>query len=263
MAKRAVCVGINDYPGTNMDLAGCVNDALDWKGVLEGRGYQVTLLTDGQATRAAMLDALTTLVAGAGPGDSIVFTYSGHGSWLPDENGDEDDLRDEMMCPYDVMDKQYLLDDDIAGVLAKKKDGVDLFIISDSCHSGSVTKFAPEILPRGVHPVARFIPPLTLLGRDLQMARAVEIASQSTKSSKQRYPAVLFAGCRDDQFSYDTSFNNRPNGAFTRVAIEELAKGPATPREWMDLIRKRLPTPTLPQSPQLFAGTKAKKGPMF
>ena len=31
MANRALCVGINNYPGTNMDLAGCVNDANDWQ----------------------------------------------------------------------------------------------------------------------------------------------------------------------------------------------------------------------------------------
>ncbi len=30
MTKRALCVGINDYPGTNSDLSGCVNDAEDW-----------------------------------------------------------------------------------------------------------------------------------------------------------------------------------------------------------------------------------------
>jgi hypothetical protein len=263
MAKRAVCVGINDYPGTNMDLSGCVNDARDWQGVLEARGYQVTSLVDAQATRAAMLEALTALVTSGASGDTLVFTYSGHGSWLPDESGDEDDLRDEMMCPYDVMDKQYLLDDDIAGVLAQKKAGVCLFIISDSCHSGSVTKFAPEIGPRGAHPIPRFLPPLTLVGRDIAMERAVEIASRSTKATRQAYPAVLFSGCRDDQFSYDTSFNGRPNGAFTRVAIEELAKGPATPRAWMDLIKARLPTPTLPQTPQLFAGAAGKRGPLF
>lgn len=30
MARRALCTGINDYPGTDSDLAGCVNDAADW-----------------------------------------------------------------------------------------------------------------------------------------------------------------------------------------------------------------------------------------
>ena len=41
MTKRALCVGINDYPGANMDLAGCVNDARDWQALLESRGYAV------------------------------------------------------------------------------------------------------------------------------------------------------------------------------------------------------------------------------
>ncbi len=27
MEKRALCIGINDYPGTRSDLARCVNDA--------------------------------------------------------------------------------------------------------------------------------------------------------------------------------------------------------------------------------------------
>jgi len=31
MSKRAVCVGINDYPGVENDLNGCVNDARAWE----------------------------------------------------------------------------------------------------------------------------------------------------------------------------------------------------------------------------------------
>jgi len=27
MGKHALCIGIDDYPGTDSDLAGCVNDA--------------------------------------------------------------------------------------------------------------------------------------------------------------------------------------------------------------------------------------------
>ena len=30
MANKALCIGINNYPGTHMDLQGCVNDAEDW-----------------------------------------------------------------------------------------------------------------------------------------------------------------------------------------------------------------------------------------
>ena len=36
MIKRALTVGINDYPGSDMDLARCVNDAKDWRAVRQG-----------------------------------------------------------------------------------------------------------------------------------------------------------------------------------------------------------------------------------
>src|SRR5690606_4919149 len=85
MTKRALCVGINDYPGANMDLAGCVNDATDWQALLERRGYRVARLHDGEATRAALVEGLAELMTGAADGDSLVFTFSGHGSWLPDD----------------------------------------------------------------------------------------------------------------------------------------------------------------------------------
>jgi len=95
MAKRVLCVGINDYPGTDMDLAGCVNDAKDWKALLEQRGYTVASLHDAKATKAAILSALRSLMAGSAAGDSLVFTFSGHGSWLPDASRDEPDARDD------------------------------------------------------------------------------------------------------------------------------------------------------------------------
>src|SRR5215213_8831271 len=100
MAKSALCVGINDYPGTDMDLSGCVNDARDWQALLEKRGYTVTHLYDAEATRARIVAALKTLLDDAADGDSLVFTFSGHGSWLPDDDSDEADKRDEMMCPH-------------------------------------------------------------------------------------------------------------------------------------------------------------------
>ena len=41
MSKRALCMGINNYPGTHMDLSGCVNDARDWAAELTVRGSAV------------------------------------------------------------------------------------------------------------------------------------------------------------------------------------------------------------------------------
>ena len=52
MAKKALCIGINNYPGTDMDLRGCVNDAEDWAATLAARGFTVQKLIDAQATKA-------------------------------------------------------------------------------------------------------------------------------------------------------------------------------------------------------------------
>ena len=52
--------------------------------------------------------------------------------------------------------------------------------------------------------------------------RAIDRAINTPAPTKLRYPAVLFSGCQDTEFSYDTSFDGRPNGAFTRVAIDAL-----------------------------------------
>ncbi len=264
MAKQALCVGINDYPGTESDLAGCRNDAEDWGEVLRRRGYSVITLLDDRATRAGILDALTRLVKGAPPGASLVFTFSGHGSWLPDDDGDEPDGRDEMLCPHDVGRKRFLLDDDLAEVFAGKPTGVRIYFISDSCHSGTVSRFAPPLTAEdeALRPRPRFLPPAALLGSEAGRARLARVAG-AAPPSRRRLPALLAAACGDLEYSYDASFHGRPNGAFTRVAIEALDGNPPTPRAWMDEVQRHLPTAAYPQTPRLYGSKAAKVGPMF
>ncbi|WP_341648157.1 caspase family protein [Thauera humireducens] len=161
MARRALCIGINDYPGTDSDLSGCVNDARDWSAELQGRGFEVTTLLDAQATRAAMIAAIEALIAGAQKNDTLVFTYSGHGTWVVDKDGDEPDGRDEALCPWDIHRKGPLLDDEIRPLFDSRGAGVRLLLISDSCHSGSVTRGDDSDLDPG-GPRARFLPPRSL-----------------------------------------------------------------------------------------------------
>jgi hypothetical protein len=264
-SRRALCVGINDYPGTGSDLAGCVNDARDWQRVLESRGYEVTVLLDGRATRAGMVSALTALIGEARPTDSLVFTFSGHGSWLPDQSGDEADARDEMLCPHDISRGQYLIDDDLAEIFGHKPAGARLYFISDSCHSGTVARFMRSPLPPSVQrrlPRPRFLPPAAFLKSPRALAAAEHVAGIA-RAAKQKYPALLAAGCRDVEYSYDASFGGRPNGAFTYFAVRALAKNPATPTQWMRLVRQGLPTAVHPQTPSLFGNSAMKSGRMF
>ena len=46
MTKKALCVGINDYPIAGMDLKGCVNDAKAWSTLLR-KHYDFCPLTCG------------------------------------------------------------------------------------------------------------------------------------------------------------------------------------------------------------------------
>ncbi len=69
MTTKALCIGINDYPGTNNDLSGCVNDAKDWAEELTRRGFAVSQLLDKEATRAAMIKGIGGLIEGAIKGD--------------------------------------------------------------------------------------------------------------------------------------------------------------------------------------------------
>ena len=143
MAKKAICIGINDYPGTGSDLSGCVNDAKDWQAALAQRGFAVDMLLDSQATKQTMYDQIRILVKEARPQDLVVITYSGHGSWVPDLDSDEPDARDEVLCPYDISQNRPFTDDELHSIFAERDRGVRIVLISDSCHSGSVIRLAP------------------------------------------------------------------------------------------------------------------------
>ena len=103
--RKALCVGINDYPYAGNDLNGCVNDAKAWAEMLTKNfnfpTSDVKLLLDSQATKKGTLDALKKLVTGAAAGDHLVFTNSSHGSYVADTSGDEERY-DEIVCPHDI-----------------------------------------------------------------------------------------------------------------------------------------------------------------
>jgi hypothetical protein len=79
-AKYALVIGISDYAGTANDLKYCDDDARDWAARLKTEGYTVTILTDGQATRANIESQVNTLASRSIAGSEIAFCYSGHGS---------------------------------------------------------------------------------------------------------------------------------------------------------------------------------------
>src|SRR5262245_59737575 len=212
MGKKALLCGVNKYQIAGADLRGCVNDVENMRGVLVDLfGFDasdITVLLDEQATKSAIDAALSTLVSNASPGDVLYFHFSGHGSNVPDQDGDEeDDHRDEIFCSTDLDWNDPLRDDRIRTVLDGLPSGVNLTFVSDCCHSGSITR---AIEPPDTPCKQRYLPD----PRDLWTVESGREAVGGIRNSRGMtppdavedivdidVPEMLITGCRADQTS--------------------------------------------------------------
>jgi metacaspase-1 len=270
MAKKALCVGINDYPGEGSDLNGCVNDAKAWADLLI-KNYSfpsgsVTLLLDANATKAAILDGLKKLLAGAKSGDVLVFTNSSHGTYLADTDGDEP-LYDEAMCPFDC-DINLIIDDELRGIFYGLHKGVSLSVISDSCHSGTVTRAAlTENIPGLKTPDdrrVRFLNP-ALIGKSVLANPFQAIVRTRTKYPQSKMKEVLLSGCTSSEYSYDALIGGKYHGAMTYFAIQAIkeANYDITFSQLRSRLLHLLDEAGYPQHPQLEGSTAHKKKRIF
>lgn len=111
MVKKAVLIGIN-YPGTEGELLGCINDVkrmhkslVELYGFLEENIVEMidTDTSKNQPTGKNIRQALWGLVGSAKSGDVLFVHYSGHGTRLPPETGEDDDTGfDECIVPSDI-----------------------------------------------------------------------------------------------------------------------------------------------------------------
>jgi len=234
-------IGLNavnpkSYEGWSGELSACEFDANDMAAIAKSRGMKPVLLITKKATRAAALAAIRAAAKQLSSGDIFFLTYSGHGGQVPDVTGkdDEKDKKDETWCLYDG----ELIDDELYFELSQFAAGVRILVLSDSCHSGTVTRAKPgEVAGR-----SKMMPPAVALRTytkhkkfydDLQhdvAARAgksgvvdpddalahVAVSSRLTSIAKECKAAViLISGCQDNQ----TSMDGDHNGAFTEALL--------------------------------------------
>jgi metacaspase-1 len=277
MAKRALLVGINRYQIDGADLRGCVNDVKDLSAALvEFYGFSkkdITVLTDGAATKKAMAAGIKALVRDSKKGDVALLHYSGHGSNVPDDNDDEADGRDEILCPTDLDWKDPLRDDWLRSTFDGLRGGVSFTVIMDCCHSGTNTR---EFLPPDAPVKQRYLPsPWGLVaaesGRSLPRKVLSELRKSPPAARKVRdivnadLPELLITGCRDTQTSADAFINGRYNGALTYGLVNAIrtAKGKLTYQDLHDRIVAVLKQKKFDQVPQL-EGRKTRFGqPLF
>lgn len=270
MSKKALCVGINDYPYSGNDLKGCVNDATDWANLLIARydfpASDVRLLTDKQATKAGIFAGLKNLLAGAQAGDVLVFTNSSHGTYVTEKGGDEPNY-DEAICPYDI-DANLIVDDELRELFVNLPKGVRLTVISDSCFSGTVTRArVGEILPGMRTPDDRRV---RFLSPALRGGKVLNNPWKAKPRLKMQFPQatmkeVLLSGCTDSEYSYDALIAGKYHGAMTYFALQAIkaAKYKLTYSQLHKSLTKLITGASYPQHPQLEGASGNKRRQIF
>jgi len=271
MAKRAVLIGINRYRMPGADLRGCVSDVQNMQRMLTQQfGFSagdIVALTDFDATKKAIETSVRKLIAGGRKGDVLLVHFSGHGSNVPDDDGDEADGRDEILCPADLDWKDPLRDDWLRKTFDTLKAGVSLTVVTDCCHSGTITR---AVLPPDAPILSRYLPsPLDLIavesGRSLRgkPRGGLRMSAPSTRKTRDivavDLPEVLITGCRADQTSADASIAGGYHGALTYNLVASLveAKGKLSYRELHERASARLERGRFDQVPQL-EGARAR-----
>ncbi len=243
MADLALLVGINAYPGAA--LQGCVNDIIDMTAYLVGHKKfnkaGIHLLTDKRATTRNIYAGLVDLVRLANPGDRVVFHYSGHGAQNETTTPNlEPDGMDECICPvdFDWSPEHMITDKQFHALFASFKPGVRFYWVSDSCHSGDLTRGLPSVAASKRHDRSKAYPVPECIRYRHELARALNIKAHKpvdASINKGIINGVLevgyISGCRDDQTSADTSFNGRPNGALTGYLLQTLKRMPESTTE--------------------------------
>jgi Caspase domain len=255
--KYALCVGIDQY--AQQPLAGCVNDANQWRAALQALGFETQFLTDGQATHVGITNALRQLIAQSRPGDQLVFQYAGHGTQVDDVNGDEalatgGDRSDEALVPFDYQGGHFLIDDDLGEIFDAVPAGVSLTCFMDCCHSGSNTRafgFGSSSTAQAGELSRYMHVPAAIMMKHVDLRKGQSI--KAVRSAYEGKPEVLFAACSSQQ----TAKESGGHGYFTLTAVPLLQRGASTMthQQFIDAVRANFPRTVADQDPQLDCST--------
>ncbi len=267
-------IGLNSvsggaYGGWTGPLAACEADAKDMTAIAKQQGMRPTTLLTKKATRAAVLAEMRKAAQLLAEGDLYFLSYSGHGGQVPDVTGEEDDKKDETWCLFDGQ----LIDDELYYELSRFGEGVRILVLSDSCHSGTVTREAlmppvtnpsqrPKLMPEAVamrtyREHKAFYDKLQkdvaaaagnkVVDPDTALAQVAASGRLSGIVAKFNPTVILISGCQDNQ----TSMDGEHNGAFTEQVLKVWNQGgfDGNYGNFHARVKARLPAT---QSPNLF-----------
>ncbi len=249
---HSIHIGLNHvdpahYQGWDGALVACEFDAQDMQALATAQGLTTRSILADEATADNVSSAIAEAAEKLEPGDLLFVTYSGHGGQMPDPDREESDARDETWVLFD----RQLLDDELYALWARFKPGVRIFVLSDSCHSGSVTRAGQEEYDRIRTEQDRATRELPA---DVQ-AKTFRANRDQYAEIKRAHPdgddvevgasVLLISGCRDDQLSLD----GVSNGLFTEnlLGVWDQARFDGDYVAFHEAILERMPSEQTPQ----------------
>jgi hypothetical protein len=221
------------YLGWKGELVACENDARDMETIAKGQGFATQSLLTKAATSTALLDAIEKAAKELIEDDFFLLTYSGHGGQINDVNNDEPDGLDETWVLYD----RELVDDELYAMWSRFRPGVRVFVLSDSCHSGTMTKsmflnpapFLPHLETRvrastGPNLRPKFLPPDVQSKIYKERATLYDAIRQKTPRREKvnvECGVILISACQDNQVAMDGT----KNGLFTETLLKVWNEG--------------------------------------
>ena len=238
MAKRAICVGINDYSARSdcATLPDARQDGEAWAQLLPNAFSvdpgSITLITDGNASRQTVLSALTNMLQQSAPGDVACFFFAGHGGRSQLSDG----TYFETICCADaggdISDQEI---NSLAAALSPST--VNFTLVLDSCHSGGVfdppsqtsalrTKLWTQDQAAAMAHSCNVIVPHVCMGDPSTLTGNVSVSQNGDGSLRMSVnenlnfsdgaKATLLAACRYDQNSGGTG----SHGCFTQALLD-------------------------------------------
>jgi hypothetical protein len=233
--RWALCVGISDYPPAGAggsDLPACHKDAERMRDLLVNSfGFaadHVTVVQSLDATTARIESELVSLAEKAGPEDAVLFSYCGHGTQIPDLNGDEEDGWDEALATAEDLPGvvttadflgRFLSDDRLAELLGKFRTR-NVTVLFDSCHSGTAVREA------GAEPVAA---PGFLVGMKKEVGFGRDLVAMAEDADRSHPKGVAEGLDLDQRYvfvsaaqSWETAMGGADGGVFSLCLREVL-----------------------------------------
>jgi hypothetical protein len=263
--KKALLVGVNEY-APQKPLRGCLNDVAAMAKILNDVfDYDsVVILTNSQVTKSSLKLAIESLLE---PEENEVdgarvFFFAGHGGRVIDIKGDEVDKVDENICLPNYIwsdDSTYIIDDELAKILGpvnRTSPWMRVYIILDSCHSGTATRevtdtltwkdideFSKKWLNIDNPKDARYSIddprlPLLSVSRQASDAPEVDIFLRSRRSSISVNPIgmaplntesmfhLLLSGCAAAQTSKESPIDGAYHGVFSYNLVKIASQNP-------------------------------------